>query len=156
MTKDGFEIVEQAALRLQGLSVRTRNADEMSPLGGQIPGLWGRFFASALAPKALSTGAYGIYHRYESDYRGAFDVLAGVALAEGEAPLAGMDLVEIDAARYAVFECRGPMPQAVIAGWGRVWATFEQADAPRRSYRADLEQYLGPDHARLLIGIEPD
>ncbi|MDT9001701.1 GyrI-like domain-containing protein [Paucibacter sp. APW11] len=148
-----FTTIDQPAFKVQGLGVRTRNADEMNPLTGKIPGLWGSFFASPLAAQAASQGAVGVYHGYESDYRGSFDVLAGVALADDAAPSAGMTVVEIPAGRYAVFECRGPMPQAVIAGWGQVWATFEQPDAPRRSYRADVEEYLGPDHARILIGL---
>jgi len=146
--------LHQAAFRVQGLGVRTRNADEMNPLTGKIPGLWAAFFAGPLAAQAASQGACGVYHGYESDYRGSFDVLAGVVLAEGAAPAEGMAVVEIPAGSYAVFECCGPMPQAVIAGWGQVWAAFEQPGAPRRSYLADVEQYLGPDHARILIGLE--
>lgn len=149
-----FTTLHQAAFKVQGLGVRTRNADEMNPLTGKIPGLWAAFFASPLAAQAASQGACGVYHGYESDYRGSFDVLAGVVLAEGAAPAEGMAVVEIPAGSYAVFECRGPMPQAVIAGWGQVWAAFEQPGAPRRSYLADVEQYLGPDHARILIGLE--
>jgi predicted transcriptional regulator YdeE len=151
-----FTTIQQAAFKVQGQGVRTCNADEMNPLTGRIPGLWASFFAGPLATQALSQGACGVYHGYESDYRGSYELLAGVALAEGQAPAEGMAVVEIPAGPYAVFECRGPIPQAVIAGWGQVWAAFEQPGSPRRSYRADVEQYLAPDHARILIGLESD
>lgn len=140
------------AFRVRGFATRTRNADEADPQRARLGALWGRFFASDLP--AAGRSIYGVYGSYESDHRGAYGVIAGIAMEPGEAVPADQADVEVPAGTYAVFDCRGPLPQAVIEGWGRVWAAFEAPGAARRAYRVDVEQYLAPDHVRILIGLD--
>lgn len=72
-----MKVIEINGLTVQGLVVRTRNADEAQPSTARIGSLWAEFdqqIAPRLAPGAL---AYGVYHHYESKADGFFDVLAG-------------------------------------------------------------------------------
>ena len=70
--------VEIESKTVKGLQVRTKNADEMNPETQKIAPLWGRFFNEVL-PTLGEGGAtvYGVYHNYESDATGAFDVHSG-------------------------------------------------------------------------------
>lgn len=150
------EIQEQyvEAIRVSGLSIRTRNADEMTPSSAQIGLLWQRFFSEGLCEKIPekrpNSPVYGVYSRYESDANGAFDVTAGVATAE---PAAGFESLVIEAGRYLVFEARGQMPDAIIKTWQQIWTCFQQPGAQARAYVTDFEVYQADDLAFIYIGI---
>ncbi len=73
------------------------------PRRQKIPALWSDFFATSPA-----TPVYGVYSNYASDAGGPFDVTAGSAAESG---------LHIQPGRYLVFQARGAMPEAVIAGW---------------------------------------
>lgn len=138
-----------------GLTTRTKNADERSPLTAKIGPLWGQFFASGLfQPVPNAPTVVGVYDQYESDWNGAFDVTAGIKV--GNSALPGMKTVQVQAGQYLVFTSKGVMPQAVIAGWIQVWQHFS---APRsdvqRLYATDFEEYLAPDEVAICIGVKP-
>lgn len=133
-------------LVVQGLVVRTCNADEMQSDTARIGALWADFgvhIASRMAPGAR---VYGVYHRYESDAQGAFDVLAGTdALMPAADNAIALSRVDIAAGPYLVFGAPGAMPQAVVEAWGRVWRYFSDPLCPhKRAYTTDFECY-GPD-----------
>ena len=112
-----------AAFAIAGPSVRTTNREESSPATGRIPGLWARFFGENVMGRTAHRDPadpcnYGVYSAYESDAHGAFDVTAGVAVAQGGA-------VHVEAGDYLVFPAHGPMPQAVLGAWMAVWQYFE-------------------------------
>lgn len=143
-----------AALRVSGLKVRTRNADEVQPSKAKIGPMWQRFFADDLyrkiPGKQPDSPMYGVYSGYESDAGGLFDVTAGVAT---QAAAQGFDSLVIEPGRYLVFEARGPMPEAIISTWQRVWAYFEQPDVESRAFVTDFEVYQADDVALVYIGI---
>ncbi|OIN53172.1 transcriptional regulator [Pseudomonas costantinii] len=143
-----------AAVRVSGLKVRTRNADEAHPLNAKIGPLWQKFFGEGLYEKIpgkqLDSPVYGIYSGYESDARGLFDVTAGVAT---HAPAQGFESMVIEPGRYLVFEARGPMPDAIIKTWQQVWAYFEQPGVESRAFITDFELYQADDVALIYIGI---
>lgn len=142
------------AVRVSGLRIRTRNADEMTPSSAKIGPMWQRFFSEALYEKIPgklpATPVYGVYSGYESDATGAFDVTAGVATA---APAAGFESLVIEPGRYLVFEARGQMPDAIIRAWQQVWTYFQQPGAPARAFATDFEAYQAQDLALIYIGI---
>ncbi|KAF2407254.1 GyrI-like domain-containing protein [Pseudomonas antarctica] len=143
-----------AAVRISGLKVRTRNADETQPSRAKIGPMWQRFFAEELYQKIpgkqAESAMYGVYSGYESDAQGLFDVTAGVAT---QAPAAGYESVVIEPGRYLVFEARGPMPDAIISTWQQVWAYFEQPGVESRAFVTDFELYQADDVALIYIGI---
>jgi len=140
---DGFAVT--------GHTVRTTNREESDPVTARIGALWRRFFAD---PALLSTPQrsdhahnYGVYSNYESDARGAFDVTAGVAVAHG-------GTVQVEASDYLVWSSSGPMPQAVLGAWQRVWAYFDAHPEVRRRHVSDFEAYTSPTDVKVWIGVE--
>lgn len=143
-----------AAIRVSGLKVRTRNADEMTASRAKIGPMWQRFFSEGLYEqipgKLPASPVYGVYSGYESDANGEFDVTAGVATAD---PAQGFESLMIEPGRYLVFEARGPMPEAIINTWQQIWAYFQQPGAQARAYATDFEAYQADDLALVYIGI---
>lgn len=133
------------AFRVEGPTLRTRNADEADPARARIPGLWAQCLAGARPPGPL----HAVYHAYESDHDGAYSLCLGEANPRADAPG-----VLVPAGDYLVFEARGEMPQALIQAWAQVWRYFAAPDAPRRSYRADFERHLAPGCVELHIGVQ--
>ncbi|MBI1751834.1 MAG: effector binding domain-containing protein [Acidobacteria bacterium] len=137
--------VQLEPFTVSGLGLRTRNAAEADPSTARIPGLWDRFMAEGLAERlgGSSPAVHGVYTAYESDQHGSYQVLAGVKV---ERPVPGFDSIDIPPGRYLRFDGRGPLPQAIIETWARVWSHFEKPGAPGRRFLADFETY-GPGEA---------
>jgi predicted transcriptional regulator YdeE len=141
---------------ITGIAVRTTNMQELNPLTAKIAGLWGRFFSEALFEKIPDRSddpcVYGVYSAYESDYMGAFDVTAGVAVSRPAAD-ASWSSIEIQAGEYLVFTARGAMPQTVVQAWGGVWQYFQAHPEIQRSYGTDFEVYQGLEEVAIHIGV---
>ena len=141
--------VECTSKTIRGLQTRTQNADEMNPQTQKIAPLWEKFYTQILPTLKEGTTFYGVYHNYESDVNGMFDVLVG---SEQEAE--GLTSVTIQEGRYLKFPVKGEMPQAIIDAWGQVWAYFEDPSIDeRRAYETDFEHYLSADEAEIYIGV---
>lgn len=146
-----------ARRRVAGLATRTTNADEAQPSKARIPELWGRFMSQHWAERLAQGGAVGpllaVYSAYESDASGSYQILIGRELA-GSSPLAPpLQIVDVPQGQYVVFSCPGPLPDAVIAGWRRVWTFFERPDAPPRAYTADFEAYTEPERTEIWVAV---
>lgn len=143
-----------AATRVCGVKVRTRNADERQPSSAKIGPMWQQFFAEGfyekIPGKQPESPVYGVYSGYESDAHGLFDVTAGVSTPS---PAQGFDSVVIEPGRYLVFEAHGPMPDAIINAWERVWVYFEQPGVEARAFVTDFEVYQADNQALIYIGI---
>ena len=87
-----------------------------------------------------------LYANYESDAHGAFDVTAGVAVAQG-------GTVQVEAGDYLVWSGHGKMPQAVLGAWQRIWQHFEAHPEIRRRYVSDFEAYTSPTEVKISIGV---
>lgn len=138
------------AFAVAGLTVRTTNREESDPKTARIGALWGRFLADPNLQKTPQRSDhahnYGIYANYESDAHGAFDVTAGVAVAQS-------GTVQVEAGDYLVWSGSGEMPQAVIGAWQRIWQYFEAHPEVRRRYLSDFEAYTSPTEVKIHIGV---
>ena len=144
--------VELTAKTINGLQVRTKNADEMNLDTLKIAPLWARFFAEIM-PRFGTTPPplYGVYSNYESDAMGEFDVLVGTDVLEESD---GIKSVTLEAGKYLVFTAKGELPQAIIETWSQVWAYFEDPSIDeRRAYKTDFEHYISKDEAEIYIGV---
>lgn len=158
-----MKTVEVQGLHIQGLSVRTCNADEAQAHTARIGPLWAAFAAQVAPHMAPAASTYGVYHRYASDVNGAFDVLAGTdaltLTTGGTGSTPGGDTptwahVTIAPGPYLVFEANGHMPQAVIAAWGRIWRYFADPACPhQRAYTTDFEHHSGEGLATIFIAV---
>ncbi|CAA6821013.1 MAG: Unknown protein [uncultured Sulfurovum sp.] len=143
--------VQIESKEIKGLQVRTKNSDEMNQEKGKIAPLWEKFYKEIM-PK-LSNGAivYGVYHNYESDVRGAFDVLVGVDKLELEEEIREVVLNE---GQYLMFPVNGVLPQSIIETWEKVWAYFEDESIDeRRAYETDFEKYISANEAQIYISV---
>lgn len=152
-----MKIAEIETRAVWGLSVRTRNAEEMQADTARIGQLWSDFAAQIAPNLAKGARVYGVYHGYESDAQGAFDVLAG---SDALPPAAGDSLaltrIDIAPGPYLVFDAPGAMPQAVVDAWTRVWRYFADPLCPhQRTYSTDFESYPPDGLKEIFIGVRP-
>jgi predicted transcriptional regulator YdeE len=152
-----MKMVEINRVTVQGLVVRTRNADEAQPSTARIGALWAEFgqqIAPSLAPGALT---YGVYHHYESNADGMFDVLAGAdAQSAPFGDALGLTRVDIANGPYLVFETHGAPPQAVIEAWGQIWRYFADPECVhQRAYTTDFERYQVDGQIDIYIAVLP-
>ncbi|MDP4537787.1 GyrI-like domain-containing protein [Alkalimonas collagenimarina] len=149
-----MELVKVVAKEIQGLSIRTNNADEMKPATAKIGLLWQEFhdeFAAILSDDAT---VYGVYFDYESDASGDFSVVAGSDMFKDWEGVS-LQPVHIEAGTYLMFSAQGALPEVVIDVWQQIWAYFSAEDCPhRRMYRTDFERYPGPDKVQVYIGVQ--
>jgi len=139
------------AQTVTGLQVRTKNADEVNPDTQQIAPLWGRFYNELLPTLAKDATVYGVYHNYESDAQGAFDVLVG---ADKLTITDEMKSVELQAGEYLMFPVKGELPQAIIDTWMQIWAYFDDPSIDeKRAYKTDFECYKSENEAEIYIGV---
>lgn len=150
-----MKTVEIQALRVHGVMVRTRNADEAQAARARIGKLWNDF-ANQIAPRMHQDArVYGVYYGYESDASGAFDVLAGcdqdLTPADKGQAWAEVNLLP---GSYLVFESRGAMPQALVATWSEIWRCFGDPQCPhQRAYSTDFEYHRDRDAVDVHIAL---
>jgi len=143
--------VELQSVKVKGLKVRTINADEMNQDTQKIAPLWGRFFDEVMPTLSEDARVYGVYHHYESDANGAFDVTVGADVLEVTEE---MKEVTLEEGRYLMFPVKGELPQAIIDTWQQVWAYFKDPSIDeRRAYETDFEKYISEDEVEIYIGV---
>jgi len=152
---------EQTSERLVvvGFAARTSNDAERDPERAQIGALWGRVMSGALdaVPRREPAGRIvAVYHDYESDHTGAYSIVVGttvIGTIMDRANDVPDGMVTVPAARCAVFEARGQMPDALIEKWGEIWNAFE-GPATKRAFTTDVELHApGGSGADLWIAI---
>ncbi|WP_350562415.1 GyrI-like domain-containing protein [Psychrobacter sp. CAL346-MNA-CIBAN-0220] len=172
MTSQIKELTEAVACK--GISVRTTNIAEISHDTAKLGRLWQKFYQDHVSHLEEGEDIYGIYHNYESDDVGAFDVVASwkVGSQQGEQDQSGKDAtlsaglnagnvvtVTIPTGKYMVFSEHGNMPNTVMNAWEKVWAYFNDPSCEHtRAYDIDFEHYIDGNlvygQVDLYIGIE--
>lgn len=116
-----YRLIERPAFTVIGKSTR---------IGGQDNAQFGRFWAECRADGTMQklgqiggwqpgpqTGGVtlGISRVERDPANRAFDYMIAVEVPEDGAPVAGLELYRVPATRWAVFECRGRIPDAIVA-----------------------------------------
>lgn len=141
----------------RGISTRTTNQAELNLETAKISGLWQTFFNTYFAKLPIDSGIYGIYHNYQSDVYGEFEVTASWKHDDNNLELEGESLesVIIPAGKYLVFSEQGTLPEAVITAWQNIWAYFNDSNCQyTRRYDVDFEHYVNESLVDVYIGIE--
>lgn len=147
-----MDIVQIEEKIIRGLSVRTKNSDEMSPETAKIGQLYQKFDQDITINYKEGARVYGVYYDYESDETGEFAVLAGSDRAESDKVC--LEQVKIPAGKYMVFYGRGEMPQVVIDIWGKIWDYFSRVDSShKRAFTTDFEYYKNPNEIEIHIAV---
>ncbi|GAB6929134.1 GyrI-like domain-containing protein [Paenibacillus sp. JCM 10914] len=149
-----------SAFRILGVGVRTSNETEAGPQR-KIPLLWERYFRSG-TPRSSSdkdSSIYALYTDYESDASGAYTLIIGQQMEEGEATSSSEALLEavVPASKYLVFRSRrGPIMEIVPQLWYEIWSYFEHAEETR-TFTGDYECYdmqtFDPEHTVVDVYI---
>ena len=161
-----------------GISVRTTNTDEISHETAKLGKLWQSFYKNHVSQLEKGEDIYGIYHNYESDDVGAFDVVASwkvdseqaqsdnnetvnstKAKASSPKNASNLTTVTIPAGKYMVFSEYGNMPNTVMNAWEKAWEYFNDPSCEHnRTYNVDFERYvegkLEYGQVELYVGIE--
>lgn len=143
--------VELTSKTIKGLQIRTKNADEMKPETQKIAPLWTRFFEDVLPTLRAGTTVYGVYHNYESDDTGEYDLLVGADVLDMNDE---MKSVTLEGGKYLKFTVKGELPQAVIDTWMQIWVYFnDESIDEKRAYETDFELYKSAEEAEIYIGV---
>ncbi len=122
-----------------GLGVRT----SLSGAPTDIPALWQRVMheGSLERVQRLTTdeNVYAVYTDYESDYRGAYTMVIGVAVDAATPVPEGMQRAVVPAGAYAAVRAEGPPKEAIWGAWRFFWEEWLQRS--ERRYAADFERY---------------
>lgn len=136
--------VQQEGFSVVGISVRTSNAEQMTPerpIGKQ----WDRLFKDgvlAAIPNKADANIIALYTDYASDKDGAYTYVLGARVTRVENLPAGMVAKNVPAGRYAVFTSeRGQVQKIVVEMWQKVWSTPKSALGGERAYKTDYEFY---------------
>jgi predicted transcriptional regulator YdeE len=134
--QEGFTVV--------GISVRTNNAEQMTP-EAPIGKQWSRLFKEgvlAAIPNKADANIVALYTDYASDKDGDYTYVLGARVTKVENLPAGMVAKTVPAGRYALFTSeKGPVQKIVVEMWQKVWATPKAALGGERSYKTDYEVY---------------
>ncbi|WP_413284201.1 GyrI-like domain-containing protein [Vibrio sp. MA40-2] len=148
-----MNISDVNGLEATGFVIRTTNADEVNPSTAKIGELWAKFYTNAAPKLNEKSKVFGIYTNYESDFRGAFDV---IACSDTLSPEILPDSVKINvtSGKYVTFSASGEMPQAVIDLWGEVWTYFNSEYCLyQRAYTTDFEYYKSAHEVEIFIAV---
>lgn len=162
-----------------GISIRTKNIAEINHETAKIGKLWQTFYQNHVSQLEEGEDIYGVYHNYESDDVGAFDVVASwkADAQQDEQEQSSHDdtastlktttdknasnlvTVTIPAGNYMVFAEYGNMPNTVMNAWEKAWAYFNDPSCEHtRTYNVDFERYVEGNleygQVELYIGIE--
>jgi predicted transcriptional regulator YdeE len=133
-----FTIQQIPAKTVVGVSRRTSHADGRSIR--DIPATWTDFLqqnaTAKIKNRALPPALYAVYSQYASDWKGEYAYMIGCGVTRVVTVPEGMEVREIPAQTYAVFNAKGRMPDAVTAVWSEVWLS----SLPRK-YTYDFEVY---------------
>ncbi len=161
-------LVNQAAVKLNGLAVRTSNRAEQDVAKQKIAPLWQQFMGREEVQSNTASPVYGCYYDYESDHNGEFSVLTGLVSTElASTALAGSELagsesegvdfvgLTLAAGEYLRFSATGEMPAVIFSLWGQIWHYFADTNCQfERSYITDYECYTSMDGVDIFIGVK--
>ncbi|WP_079915059.1 GyrI-like domain-containing protein [Paenibacillus sp. 32352] len=124
--------------------VRTNNFND-DLLLQKITGLWEEAFNSLTNRDIIF---YGVYHDYESDYKGDYTLSVGFEDSTSESS------IEIpDNAEYEIFNVDSAEEQGVINTWKKIWER-ENSGTLKRAYTYDFEKYYPNGEIEIYIAIK--
>lgn len=138
--------------KINGISIRTNNADEMDSSKAKIVCLHQRFDKQVEVDYVDGERVYAIYCDYESDASGNYSVMTGF---DGELKdTDNLQTLKIQAGNYLVFSAKGEIPQIVIETWGDIWKYFSSEGCEHtRVYSTDFEYYKSQNEVEICIAV---
>ena len=148
-----MKIVQLDEKQIKGIGTRTTNANEMNPETSKIGTLCQQFDEKVLVNYKNGARVFVVYNNYESDYSGAFSVLAGSDQID-KTIISNLENVTVPGGIYMVFEAKGEVPQVVIETWSKIWNYFSIEDSQyQRAYTTDFEFYKNQNEIEIYIAV---
>ncbi|QLB13213.1 putative transcriptional regulator YdeE [Bisgaardia hudsonensis] len=91
---------------------------------------------------------YGLYHHYESDYKGEYDFSIALEQQNKQA-----NPIEIDDNNYW-FEVFNTDREQIVETWKTIWNKSQQG-LLKRAYSLDFEKYYPDEKVEIYISIQP-
>lgn len=139
-----YRIVEKGEMEFAGIVLRTTSTDNENMK--VIPEFWQRSNKDGTVEKiaryCTDMGLFGVCY----DYKPEDNTFAyAIAVEKGNNDLSafpkGSEVIRIPAATYAVFESRGPMPDAIQNTWKQVYSEWFPASEYEHAGTPDFEVY---------------
>ena len=125
------------------LSLRTNNFNDPKIID-KVTDLW----AKALNKLADHNGSiYGVYHNYDSNYKGDYDLSIAIATDETQ------DNAIILGHNYREFPIALNQPSSIVETWQTIWQ-MEENDELDRQYDADYEEYRADGTVSIFISLK--
>lgn len=137
--KDAFKVLEKAQMQ---------NIDDSQNIN-TIPDFWTDSFKDGTVEALLKqtpdrSFIFGICYGNEAKDCKTFDYSIAALYGGGEIP-AGFRITEIPNRTWAVFPCRGKMPDAIQQTWHKICSEFFPTAAYRPTYEMTVEAYAEKD-----------
>lgn len=115
-----------------------------------IPKFWEQSHKDGTVKKLLELTLdkefiFGICYNKPHSEEADFDYSIAAAVGDNTEPLEGFTVSEIPARTWAVFECRGAMPEAIQQLWHRICTEFFPSSEYEPTYEMDIEAYTDGD-----------
>lgn len=144
-----YEVVECKSKIVAGIGIRTNNNDPA--MYENIGALWQKFFMEgvyASIPNKADNHTIGLYHNYESDFKGDYDMNVCCEVNDEKNIPDGLQMVKIPKGKYAKFNLKGNMNTIVGQFWQELWCMNLE-----RAYTYDYEEYLNSDPENSEINV---
>jgi len=136
---------------IRGLSVRTKNSDEVDTSSQKIAPLWRRFESEVFPLLDQGTEVYAVYSEYENDALGDYTLLIGSDSVDSPKE---MSSVIIQEGRYLMFPVKSELPEAILKTWEEIWHYFQDPSVDeRRDFKTDFERYNTSGEVEIYIGV---
>lgn len=142
-----YRIVDKPAFKVVGKSMMTSQIANQSYQS--IPKFWNKlnqenFISRSLLPLNIKGNAVlGVCYDGKDD--GSFAYMVGV---ESDDYVTDLETIVVPAAKWAVFESVGPMPEAIQKVWDDVFQNFLPNSAYEHAPMADFEKYPAGDNTK--------
>ena len=125
------------------LSLRTNNFNDPKIIE-RVTDLW----AKALKTLADHHGSiYGVYHNYESNYQGDYDLSISIATEQLQ------DNTITLGHNYREFPIALNQPSSIVEVWQNIWQMEENGELDRQ-YDADYEEYRSDGKVSIFISLK--
>lgn len=136
--------------KVVGIEARIANVGDSA--GKEVEAIWGRFWGEDIRnkiPNSLNEDIYAIYTNYESDFKGAYTLIIGLAVESFDDIPDGFTSIEIKRDTYKKYISKGKMPEAVLKTWFEIWGDTELKRAYRTDFTVHGEKYFDGDNAEV-------
>lgn len=139
-----YKIVKKNAFKV--MEKTERHMIDDSENKNTIPEFWDRSHKDGTVKKLLELSSdkefiFGVCYNHAPTDKQSFDYSIAAVCSDDTAVPDGYRISEIPARTWAVFECIGPMPQAIQQLWHRICTEFFPTSKYKPTYEMDIEAY---------------